>query len=41
MTQEQAARRAAKLRSMKKIGPIPSDEEDWLWQYDNGFIITD
>lgn len=36
MTKEQAARLAAHLRSLPSLTP---DDEDWLWQYENGYLM--
>jgi len=39
MNREQAREKAAMLRAERRIaGGLPSDDADWLWQYENGFI---
>lgn len=39
MTHEQARRRAEMLRHQRTISPLPPDEEDWLWDYEHGFLV--
>ena len=40
MNSEQAAARANLIRKEMENGTATPDELDWLWQYDNGYIIT-
>lgn len=29
------------LRSQRSMAPLPPDDEEWLWEYEHGFLKLD